>query len=134
MPFILAVISTQRGLKGKERDGDKKADEDVQATGKRRVGPLEAQPLCGLRHVRHEPSLLYTVSLCFACLLVSIFCDACVAWCFSFFLAFFFFLPFLVSFQRAVLEARSTMPMLPLLPSWANCLNGTGVDAFHDQI
>lgn len=90
MPFILAVFSTQRGLKGKERDGDKKADEDVQATGKRRVGPLEAQPLCGLRRVRHEPSLLYTVSLCFACLLVSIFCDACVAWCFSFFLAFFF--------------------------------------------
>lgn len=46
----------------------------------------------------------------------------------------FFSLSFLVSFQRAVLEARSTMPMLPLLPSWANCLNGTGVDAFHDQI
>lgn len=52
--------------------------------------------------------IVYSVSLC----AVSIFCDASVALGFSFFLPSHYCF-FLVSFQRAVLEARSTMPMLP---------------------
>lgn len=100
MPFhSLHGFLLKTGLKGKnERDGDRMADEDVQATGKRRVGPLEAQPLCGLRHVRHEPSLLYTVSLCFACLFLFFVMHPLPCVRFSFFSR--FFLSFRSIFSR----------------------------------
>lgn len=108
------MFSSQRGLKGKnERDGEQKADEDVQATGKRRVGPLEAQPLCGLRHVRHEPSLLYTVSLC---VLFLFFVMHPLPWAILFSLALlFFYFPGLFSAgcARGEIDDANATPLLP---------------------
>lgn len=51
-------------LKGKKRDGEKAADEDVQATGKCRVGPLEAQPFMRITTCETRTQLIvYSVSL-----------------------------------------------------------------------
>jgi hypothetical protein len=95
-----------------------RVDEDVQATGKRRVGPLEAQPLCGLRHVRQEPAY------CIQCLSDVVSSFLCMHLCLCMFL-------FLAGDARGEIDDAHVPPRLP---SWENYLNRTSVDAFHDQI
>lgn len=72
--------------------------------------------------------IVYSVSL----LAVSIFCDAFVAFVLFLFPSHYcFFGLFSAGCARGEIDDANATP---LLPSWVNCLNGTALDAFHDQI
>jgi hypothetical protein len=110
MPFFLCIFHAQRGLKGKimKRDGKGKKG------GRRRPSHGEAQgwstrgaALMRITTCETRTQLIvYSVSLSAACFYFL----CCIRCCAALFCSQFFSL---VSFQRAVLKARSTMPMLP---------------------